>query len=477
MTIIWTPQYKQSLFMERWEDEALYGGAAGGGKSDAIVLEALRQVHVPHYKGLILRRTYPQLLELIEKTNRYYRPVFTDAKYNKSEHIWRFKSGAMIRFGACQYEDDKYNYQGHEYDYIGFDELTQFTQTQYQYIKGRNRPSGPGTLVYTRATANPGGIGHGWVKERFITPAKPMTTLWEEVDVRMPDGSTKRVKKSRIYVPATVFDNKKLLENDPGYLATLATLPEAERDALLYGSWDSFEGQVFKEWRDDPEHYKDQRFTHVIDPFDIPQSWKIYRGFDFGYAKPFSVGWYAVDYDGCIYRIREYYGCTNTPNTGVKIDPHEMARNIREIENSDPNLKGRTIRAIADPSIFDRSRGESIAQQMEKERVYWEPGDNARIAGKMQYHYRFAFDERGRSMFYVFNTCRHFIRTIPVLVYDEHHVEDIDTDTEDHIYDECRYVLMANPIGPRKNVIQKDNYGEDPLNLREQHVRKKRWYE
>lgn len=475
--IIWTPQYKQSLFMERWEDEALYGGAAGGGKSDAIVLEALRQVHIPHYKGLILRRTYPQLLELLEKTNEYYRPVFPDARYNKSEHIWRFKSGALIRFGSCQHEEDKYNYQGQQYDFIGFDELTQFTASQYQYILSRNRAAGPGTLVYTRATANPGGVGHGWVKERFITPAKPMTTIWEDAEVRTPEGQLKKVRRSRIYVPATVFDNKKLLENDPGYLSRLAMMPEAERDALLYGSWDSFEGQVFKEWKDDPEHYKDQRFTHVIDPFDIPQSWKIYRGFDFGYAKPFSVGWYAVDYDGCIYRIREYYGCTNTPNTGVKIDPHEMARNIREIENTDPNLKGRTIRAIADPSIFDRSRGESIAQQMEKERVYWEPGDNARIAGKMQYHYRFAFDERGRSMLYVFNTCRHFIRTIPVLVYDERHVEDIDTDTEDHIYDECRYVLMANPIGPRKNVIQKDNYGEDPLNLREQNVRKKRWYE
>lgn len=475
--IIWTPQYKQSLFMERWEDEALYGGAAGGGKSDAVVVEGLRQVDIPNYKGLILRRTFPQLSELIDKSYQYYPTVFPDAKYNKQEHTWRFGSGAKIRFGACQYEEDKYNYQGQQYDFIGFDELTHFTQTQYQYILSRNRASGPGTEVYSRATANPGGVGHGWVKERFIAGKKPMTTQWEAAEIILPNGKTKKVRRSRIYIPATVFDNQKLLENDPGYLARLAMMPEAEKEALLYGSWDSFEGQVFSEWRNDQEHYQDQRFTHVVEPFDIPQSWKIYRGFDFGYAKPFSVGWYAADYDGCLYRIKEYYGCTGKPNEGIKIDPHEMARNIREIEENDRNLKGRKIRAIADPSIFDRSRGESIAQQMEKERVYWEPGDNARIAGKMQYHYRFAFDEKGRSMLYVFDTCKEFIRTIPALVYDEKHVEDIDTDTEDHIYDECRYVLMANPIGPRKNTVQKDRYGEDPLDLRGQSVRRKRWYE
>lgn len=477
--IIWEPQYKQSLFMERWEDEALYGGAAGGGKSDAIVVEALRQVDVPNYKGLILRRTFPQLSELLDKAQLYYKPAFPDARYNTTEHTWKFASGAKIRFGACQYEADKYNYQGQQYDFIGFDELTHFTQSQYEYILSRNRASGPGTIVYSRATANPGGVGHGWVKERFISPARPMTTLWEEQNVKMPDGSIKTVRKSRIYVDATLFDNQKLLENDPGYLARLAMLPEADRNALLYGDWDSFEGQVFTEWRNDPEHYLDQRFTHVVEPFSVPRSWKIYRGFDFGYAKPFSVGWYAADYDGCLYRIKGYYGCTGQPNVGIKIDPHEIARNIREIEETDENLKGRTIRGIADPSIFDRSRGESIAQQMEKERVYWEPGDNARIAGKMQYHYRFAFDEKGRAMLYIFNNAgnKDFIRTIPTLVYDEKHVEDIDTDTEDHIYDECRYVLMANPIGPRKNVIQTDHYGEDPLNLREHRTIKKRWYE
>ena len=476
MKVIWEPQGKQKAFQERPEYEVLYGGAAGGGKSEAMVIEALRQVEIPHYTGLILRRTFPQLENLINKSRKYYKSAFPEAKYNEQKHCWNFASGAKVYFGSMQYENDKYNYQGQEYDFIGFDELTQFTYSQFIYMLSRNRPTGPGTDVYIRATANPGGVGHGWVKERYILPAPPMTPIWEEVEIVTPDGTVKHMKKDRIFVPATVFDNGILMQNDPSYIASLAMLPEAERKALLYGDWDSFEGQVFVEWRNDPSHYRDQRYTHVIDPFPIPDHWRIYRGFDFGYAKPFSVGWYAADPDGCVYRIREFYGCTKQPNTGVKMDPHEIARNIREIEKTDENLKGKTIRGIADPSIYDGSRGQSIAEQMEREGVYWEPGDNARIPGKMQYHYRMAFDKTGRAMFYVFHTCKHFIRTIPTLVYDEKNVEDIDTETEDHIYDECRYVLMANPISPRQHIPAEDRLGEDPLNMRE--IKKgKRWYE
>lgn len=139
-------------------------------------------------------------------------------------------------------------------------------------------------------------------------------------------------------------------------------LPEAERKALLYGSWDSFSGQVFKEWRNDPEHYKDRKWTHVIEPFRIPSYWRIWRGYDYGFAKPFSVGWYAADENGKIYRIREYYGCTGEPNVGLELDPTQQAKHIREIENEDPNLKGKKIIGIADPSIWDCSRGESIAE-------------------------------------------------------------------------------------------------------------------
>ena len=453
--------------MSRPEFEVLYGGAAGGGKSDALLMEALRQVHIPHYRGIIFRKTYPELTELVDRSTELYLPAFPGAKYNKTAHCWTFPSGSKIYFGAMQYTGDRTKYQGKRYDFVAFDELTHFSWDEYSYLFSRARPSGAGTRVYVRATTNPGGVGHGWVKDRFITAAPPMTPITETYDVRAPDGTVKKLTRSRVFVPSTVFDNQALLNNAPDYLANLAMMPEAERDALLYGSWDSFDGQVFREWKNDPEHYDDQRWTHVINPFPIPKHWRIWRGFDFGYAKPFSVGWYAADPDGRLYRIAEYYGCTSKPNTGIKINPQDIAANIRRIEAEDPNLKGRHITGIADPSIFDESRGESIAMMMERSPnfVYWSGGDNTRLAGKMQFHYRFAFDDEGLPMFQVFNTCKHFIRTLPSLVYDDKHVEDIDTEQEDHIYDECRYVLMENPISPRKNVAAEVR-GDDPLDLR-----------
>lgn len=463
--IIWTPQPKQAEFMRRTEYECLYGGAAGGGKSDSLLCEALRQVHIPNYRGIIFRRTYPELEGLISRSMELYKPAFPKAKYNVSEKRWGFPSGAKIFFGYMQYEKDWSNYQGKAYDFIGFDELTHFTYLQYMRLMGRNRPTGPGTIIYIRATANPGGVGHLWVKDRFIDAAPPMTPIIGEYKVMTPEGE-KKYRRSRIFIPASVFDNKKLLENDPGYIVTLASLPEAERNAMLYGDWNTFSGKVFKEFVDDPAHYEDQRFTHVIKPFKIPGHWKIIRGFDFGYAKPFSVGWHAVDEKGKIYRIREYYGFNGTPNEGVMLNPVQIASEIRKIEKEDPMLAGKTITGVADPSIFDESRGESIAALMSRHPnyIYWSPGDNTRLAGKMQYHYRLAFDEDGDCMFQVFNTCKNFIRTIPALVYDEKKTEDIDTDLEDHIYDESRYVMMENPISPRKN-HKAVPVPDDPLDL------------
>lgn len=446
---VWSPQPRQQVFLSRGEYEALYGGAAGGGKSDALLAEALRQVHVPTYKGLILRKTYPQLSELIDRSQRIYRGAYPGAKYHSGGHVWTFPSGAKIYFGSMQHTADRVRYQGQAYDYIAFDELTHFTWDEYSYLFSRNRPTGPGTRVYIRATANPGGIGHGWVKERFITPAPPMTTMWQELTWTDPDGQRHKAKQSRIFVPSTVFDNQILMRHDPLYVQRLAALPEAERRALLYGDWDSFSGQVFSEWTDDPAHYDDRTWTHVIAPFEIPSSWRIWCSLDWGYARPFSVGWYAVDHDRRIYRIRELYGCTGTPNEGVKWEPGRLAQEIKRIEAEDPQLKDRKIYRVGDPAIWQSTGTESIGALLERERIYFDKGDHSRISGKMQVHHRLAFDSDGKPMLYVFSTCKHFIRTIPSLVYDETDVEDVDTDGEDHIYDECRYVLMKNPISPR----------------------------
>ena len=446
--VIWQPQPRQAAFMSRPEFEAFYGGAAGGGKSDAIVIEALRQVHIPYYKALILRKTFPQLSELIDKTLNYYPRIYPGARYNASSHTWTFPSGAKIVFGSMQHAASKIQYQGLAFDAVFFDELTHFTYEEYVYLFSRCRPNGPGTRCYVRATGNPGGIGHAWVKERFITAGPPMRPITEQIRWVDPDGKQHSKPQNRIFVPSSVFDNRALLDNDPDYVSRLAAMPEAERNALLYGDWDSFSGQVFSEWRDNPDGYANRRNSHVIEPFEIPEEWPIWCGMDWGYSRPFSVGWYAVDYQKRMYRIREYYGCTGTPNEGVKLEPTVVARKIREIEADDPNLKGRRIHRIGDPAIWGSDGTESIGSLFERERVYFEPGDHARLSGLMQMHYRLRFDEDGRPMLYIFNACKHFIRTVPNLVYDQKNVEDVDTEGEDHIYDECRYICMANPIAP-----------------------------
>lgn len=462
--VVWKPQPRQEAFMKRAENEGLYGGAAGGGKSETLVIEATRQVEIPHYKGLLLRKTYPQLTELIDKSMQYYPQAFPGATYNASEHTWRFPSGAKIVFGSMQHSKDKLKYQGKAYDFIGFDEMTHFTFDEYIYMISRNRPTGRGTRCYMRGTANPGGIGHGWVKSRFITAGKAMETIWEQRIIQRPDGTSFKLWMSRVFVPSSVFDNKALLENDPNYLARLASLPDAEMKALLYGDWDSFSGQYFMEWRDNPDHYRDRRGTHVIDPFEIPADWKIYRSFDWGYNKPFSCGWWAVNYDGVAYRILEYYGCKSTPNQGVRMTAEQVFKKIRSIELEHRWLKGKNITGVADPAIFIEDGGESINAAAVKCGVYFQRGDNQRIPGWMQVHYRLAFDDNGFPMMYVFSNCKACIRTLPTLVYDENNVEDLNTDGEDHVADEVRYFCMSRPIKPKKNKLP-DPYDTSPLKL------------
>lgn len=439
----------------------------------------------PSYRAIILRKTYPQLSELIDRSTALYKAAYPRAKYNDSKHCWVFPSGAKIYFGAMQHTKDRTNYQGKRFDLICFDELTHFTWDEYSYMFSRNRPSkapkGKKTRVYIRATANPGGVGHGWVKERFIDAAEPMSTITEQTEIAMPDGTKKTIARDRVFVPATVFDNQILLEQNPEYLGSLALLPEKERNALLYGDWDTFSGQYFTEFRITPdlkqarEHGCDltaeelkaqHRWCHVIEPFDIEakRGWNIVRSYDFGYAKPFSCAWWAIDYDGTMYRIMELYGCTDTPNEGVRWTPDKQFEEIARIEHEHPWLKGRNIDGIADPAIWDASRGESIADVALKYGIYFHPGDHERIPGWMQCHYRLQFDDNGYSRMYVFSNCRGFIRTVPLMMYDDTHPEDLDTALEDHISDEWRYMCMSRPITPRRAVKTKAILS-DPLNM------------
>ena len=202
----------------------------------------------------------------------------------------------------------------------------------------------------------------------------------------------------------------------------------------------------------------------MIEPFDIPREWRVYRSYDFGYAKPFSCAWWAVDHDGVIYRILELYGCTDTPDEGVRWTPDRQFGRIREIEDTHPWLKGRDIQGVADPAIWDTSRGESIYETALHHRIYFQKGDNRRIPGWMQMHYRLSFDEEGYPMMYVFSTCRAFLRTVPALLYSTSEVEDLDTRQEDHVADECRYFCMSRPIAPRRKESSALP-AEDPLDL------------
>lgn len=249
------------------------------------------------------------------------------------------------------------------------------------------------------------------------------------------------------------------------------------------GDWDTFSGQYFTEFRASPdlkqaeEHgfeadakklLAERRFTHVIEPFDLSKGecrgWNIVRSYDFGYARPFSCAWWAIDYDGTMYRIMEMYGCTKNANEGVKWTPEEQFRKISELEQTHPWLRGRDISGVADPAIWDASRGESIADVGMKYGVYFTPGDHERIPGWMQCHYRLQFDDNGYPRCYAFSNCRGFIRTIPLMMYDETHPEDLDSKLEDHIADEWRYMCMSRPIEPQRPVEQRDIIS-DPLNM------------
>jgi hypothetical protein len=284
--------------------------------------------------------------------------------------------------------------------------------------------------------------------------AAPYGTLAEHT-VKSKAAGKERIFTTQ-YIPALATDNPYITDD---YLFELERKPEALRRALLYGDWDAFEGQVFIEWKDDPAHYEDRLWTHVIAPFKIPVNWPRYMSFDHGYSRPFSVGWWAIGPDGCAYRYREWYGCKQgQANIGIKLSPRQIAEGIVEREEEDEEKENIVVDRIADPAIFERSRGDSVAQQMEPDGklkgIIFRKGDNARIAGKMQIHERLRFDKDGHPLLQVFSTCKDSIRTIPNLPYDPKKPEDIDTKAEDHCIDEWRYFGMARPCPLRSQEIE-----------------------
>lgn len=432
MTVItWPePHETQRLFMRDRHRHVGFGGARGGGKSWAVRQKACRLcVRYPGIRVLIVRRTYRELI------NNHVVYLQADlkglARFNKSDMQFKFVNGSTILFGYCNSDNDLMQYQGVEYDVIFLDEATQLQEDWIRKITAccRGANDYPKRIYYT---CNPGGVGHAYIKRLFI-------------DRRFEEGED---PEDYSFIQSRVTDNLTLMRNDPMYMRTLQALPPKLRKAWLDGDWGIFEGQFFEDFIDRPEHYQDRQWTHVIEPFEIPSGWTIYRSFDFGYGKPFSVGWWAVDYEGRLYRILELYGCTDEPNTGVKWPPDKIFQQIAKTEREHRWLKGKEILGVADPSIWDGSRGIPISEMAAQQGVYFSKGINTRLPGWMQVHYRLAFDADGYPQMYVFNTCKAFIRTIPLMQYDEHDPEDLDTTGEDHVADEVRYMCMARPIKP-----------------------------
>lgn len=440
------PNEKQKQFLTCQKKYIAFGGARGGGKSWAVRAKAkLLALRYPGIRLLILRRTLP---ELESNHIRFLRQELLGvASYSKTDKCFTFPNGSTVAFGYCASDGDLDRYQGAEFDVLFLDEATQLKEEWIRRLTAcvRGANDFPKRVYFT---CNPGGQGHGYIKRLFI-------------DRRFEPGEN---PDDYVFIPARVTDNTALLRCQPDYVRQLEALPKRLREAWLEGKWNLFEGQFFEEFTDDPVHYADRRFTHVIDPFDIPRTWSVYRSYDFGYARPFSCAWWAVDFDGVAYRILELYGCTATPNEGVRWTPERQFAEIRRIEDTHPWLAGRDIQGVADPAIWDTSRGESIYETALHHRIYFTKGDNRRIPGWMQMHYRMSFDEEGYPMLYVFSTCRAFLRTVPLLLYARTEPEDLDTSMEDHVADECRYFCMSRPIAPRRREVG-ERPADDPLDL------------
>ncbi len=443
-----SPNAKQRLALGEKHRYVAYGGARGGGKSWFVRWKAvLLCLRYPGIKILITRRTYRELY------NNHIAPLLgmldRVAVYNKTDKLFFFPNGSTIAFGYCAGEEDLGQYQGAEYDVWFADEAGQFQEGWLTAIDAcvRGTNSFPKRTYYT---LNPGGPSHGYFKRLFL-------------DRQFRAGEH---PEDYVFIQALCTDNVALMKAQPEYMRSLEKLPEKLKQAWLYGRWDIFEGQFFEELRVTPdvelcrragitveEARKQRRFTHVIPPFDLNtgqrRGWTILRSYDFGYNKPFSLGYWAVDYDGVLYRFLELYGCTGEPNQGVRWSPEEQFRRVKELEATHPWLKGREIAdSVADPAIWDASRGESIAETAARYGIYFTPGDNHRIPGWMQVHYRLQFDENGYPRMYVFDTCKAFLRTMPMMMYDPTRPEDLDTSLEDHCADEVRYLCMSRPILP-----------------------------
>lgn len=457
------PGPQTEAIVATWCPELFYGGAAGGGKSDYLLGDFLQDVptYAAAWQGIIFRRTYGELEALMSRAQELYPQ--TGAEWNEQKKTWKWPNGAAIKFRYLELVKHRTRYQGHAYTWIGWDELTQWaTDGAYKYLRGRLRSSHDVKTKRIRATANPGGVGHHWVKSYFVNPARTGFVPLKDKETGM----------TRMFIPAKLSDNLILLKNDPGYEGRLSGLgSEALVKAWRDGDWDIVEGAFFDCW----SHAK-----HVVAPFTVPTEWIRFRSGDWGSASPFSFGWWAVVQDdyraddgrtlprGSIVRYREWYGTKNPAEDGgkgLKLDANEVGRRLALLEAGE-----KLAYAVLDPRCFSKDSGPtapSIAEMMNNELIAkkltaFHKADNLRVAqgskdgtgplnGWDQMRSRLVgrLNEKGKPtgvpMIYCFSTCAASIRTIPVLQHDPAKPEDLDTQSEDHAADDWRYACSSRP--------------------------------
>ena len=461
--ISWAPfSLPQQQLLKCPADEIFFGGARGGGKTDGMLGKfAIKQARYGKDAiGVFFRKTREDLKEAIERSKDIFLPM--GAKYVDKQ--WTFESGARLKFEYLERDKDAQNYQGHSYTDLFFEELTNWASPDpINKIRATLR-SGAGVPCQFHATGNPGGPGHQWVKARYIDPDPSGGTIhWEEYENPF---THEKVKMSRVFIPSKLSDNPTLM-NDPGYVARLYQSGSAELvRAWLHGDWDVVDGAFFDCWDTN---------RHVLRPFEVPEEWMRFRSCDWGSAKPFSVGWWAVCPDvfvtpdnhtiprGAVVRYREWYGAAKDPNgqvrpdIGLKLTAEEVAAGIIERDGGD-----KIQYSVIDPAAFSQDGGPSIVERMH---INFRRADNKRVGtrgamgGWDQMRARMIGEDFGEPygqlpMMFVFSTCTDFLRTVPVLQHDDTRPEDLDTSAEDHAADEARYELMSRPYAPKEHIVK-----------------------
>lgn len=441
--VIWEPKSApQAAYIACPVFEIFYGGSRGSLKTDGSLGEWLS--HADMYKdkaiGIMVRRQRTELMETWERAKSIFTPL--GFKFMEQDKICKSPSGARLRFSYLERDSDAEAYQGHSYTRVYVEEVGNFPSPSPVMKLMATLRSADGVPCGFRATGNPGGPGHQWVKARYIDPAPKG---WKIIPTEYSNPWTKeKIIKERIFIPGKITDHNLL---GPEYIANLQMSGSpALVKAWLEGDWNVVEGAYFPEF---------DGSKHVIDPFKIPQTWAKYRAMDWGSARPFSVGWYTIS-DGCnndiprgaLVKYREWYGMKEGQiNVGLKMTAEEVAKGIAHREGWEVT---KLRHNVLDPSAFAESGGPSIAERMWKMGVKFQPADNKRVGvrgamgGWDQLRARLK-GEDDKPMIYFFSTCTHTIRTLPTLQHDEMRPEDVDTDGEDHAADETRYACMARP--------------------------------